>query len=140
MKKLFAVLCLFFLGLVMGSAQDANALLGLYLTEGGKAKVRIDKEGDKYVGTLVWTARANVKDSKNPDEAERSKPIVGKRILRGFVYSGKNVWEKGTIYDPESGKTYSCKITRQDDGSLKVRGFIGVSLLGRTSVWTKASN
>lgn len=120
-------------------AQDANSILGTYLTEGGKAKVKIEKEGNKYVGTLIWTARSGVLDSKNPNKAEQAKPIVGKQILKNFSYSKKNVWEEGTIYDPESGKTYSCKITRQDDGSLKVRGFIGVSLLGRTSVWTRSN-
>ena len=47
-------------------------------------------------------------------------------------------WEDGDIYDPKSGKTYSCVIKMQKDGSLHVRGFIGISLLGRTTLWTKA--
>lgn len=126
--------------MLTASAQDANSLLGTYLSEGGRGKVKITKEGDKFVGTLVWTIEEGMLDSKNPDKTQQSKPLKGKKILTGFVYAGKNVWEDGSIYDPKSGKTYSCKITRQSDGSLKVRGFVGVSLLGRTTVWTPVKN
>ncbi|MCI7309890.1 MAG: DUF2147 domain-containing protein [Prevotella sp.] len=123
---------------IKASAQDANSILGTYLTENGRGKVKIAKEGNQYTGTLIWTARNGATDSKNPNKAEQSKPLVGKKILTGLVYDNKKTWEKGSIYDPESGNTYSCKITRQSDGSLKVRGFLGVSLLGRTSIWTKS--
>ncbi len=76
-------------------------------------------------------------DRENPDPALRSRPVIGLRIFEGFTYDGDGRWKNGTIYDPASGKTYSCKIRLQDDGSLKVRGFIGISLLGRTEIWTR---
>ncbi|MDY5857756.1 MAG: DUF2147 domain-containing protein [Porphyromonas sp.] len=135
MKRLMYALVLMLGVFLNASAQDANSILGLYLVEGGRGKVQISREGDKYVGTLVWTIENGALDTKNPDKAEHKKPLKGKKILQNFVYTGKGVWEQGTIYDPDSGKTYSCKITRQKDGSLKVRGFIGVSLLGRNSIW-----
>ncbi|MFZ5907440.1 MAG: DUF2147 domain-containing protein [Nitrospirota bacterium] len=50
--------------------------------------------------------------------------------------SGEDQWEGGKIYDPQNGKTYSCKI-KLEGQKLRVRGFIGFSLLGRTAVWTR---
>ena len=47
------------------------------------------------------------------------------------------MWHKGTIYDPKNGKTYDCKVTREENGNLNVRGYIGISLIGRTSYWRK---
>ena len=76
-------------------------------------------------------------DTNNPDEAKRGQPIIGLNLVNGFVYKGKGKWADGTIYDPDNGKTYSCKMTLKDANTLKVRGFIGVSLIGRTQVWTR---
>ena len=63
--------------------------------------------------------------------------LAGKEILKNFEFNGKDLWHNGTIYDPKNGKTYSCKISRDEKGNLNVRGFIGVSLLGRTAFWVK---
>ncbi len=59
------------------------------------------------------------------------------QLMTDFTLAGKDIWEGGKIYDPESGKTYKCKLTLIDPNRLEVRGFIGFSLLGRTEVWTK---
>ena len=75
-------------------------------------------------------------DRENPDPSLRARPIQNLVILWGFKYSGDNVWEDGRIYDPKEGKTYKCKMTLDGD-RLKIRGFIGVSLIGRTNVWTR---
>ena len=58
-------------------------------------------------------------------------------MLKDFVFDGSDMWHKGTIYDPKNGKTYDCKITRDEKGNLNVRGFIGISLIGRTGYWLK---
>jgi uncharacterized protein (DUF2147 family) len=63
-------------------------------------------------------------------------PIEGMVIVEGLKLNGKT-WEEGTILDPKSGKTYSCYITFDDDNTLKVRGYIGFSLLGRTQKWIR---
>ena len=70
-------------------------------------------------------------------KAEAEKKLVGKVILRDLQHDEGADYKGGKIYDPESGKTYSCKATRQADGNLKVRGFIGASLFGRTTLWTR---
>ena len=63
-------------------------------------------------------------------------PIEGMTIVEGLELNGKT-WEDGTILDPKSGKIYSCYITLEDNNTLKVRGYIGFSLLGRTQKWIR---
>lgn len=75
-------------------------------------------------------------DKKNPDVAKQQAPIIGLSNLLGFTYKGNGAYENGTIYDPANGKTYQCEIKLEGD-ILKVRGFIGFSLLGRTEIWTR---
>ena len=76
-------------------------------------------------------------DENNPDEAKRNTPLIGLVLLRGLEKDGDKEYDGGKIYDPKNGKTYSCKITYKGN-TLDLRGFVGVSLLGRTSTWTIA--
>ncbi|HOZ47554.1 MAG TPA: DUF2147 domain-containing protein [Candidatus Hydrogenedentes bacterium] len=130
------------------AADEADAILGKWITEDGKSYVEISKVNGKYNGKIVWLkdevyeegdeeAGKPVHDRENPDQALRNRPILGLQMLDGFEYAGKNTWKKGTIYDPENGKTYKCKMTLQDPKTLDVRGFIGVSMIGRTTVWVR---
>ena len=64
-------------------------------------------------------------------------PLLGYKILKDFEYSGKKTWENGTIYDPENGSTYSCTIKLTDKNTIDVRGYIGVSMIGRTDTWKR---
>ncbi|MCX7633446.1 MAG: DUF2147 domain-containing protein [Turneriella sp.] len=67
-----------------------------------------------------------------------NKPVVGMTILRGLRKDGDE-WTGGTILDPNNGKTYKCKIKADKNGkTLKVRGYIGFSLIGRTQIWRRA--
>ena len=125
-----------------GSAQNKDAILGKWVNSTGEAHLEITKRSDKFFGKIVWLKdpkdeKGNVKtDYKNPTASLRSKPIVGLEILKNFVYEdGK--WTDGNIYDPKSGKLYSCNMTLKDNGDLSMRGYIGVSLLGRTEVWKR---
>lgn len=78
-------------------------------------------------------------DKHNPNPALRNRPTLGLEILKDFSFDGKDEWKDGTIYDPKSGKTYSCYIRMENKNKLKIRGFIGVSMLGRTTYWTRSS-
>ena len=72
-------------------------------------------------------------DAKNPDEALRARPLIGIDLLQEYTFKdGK--WQ-GRIYDPESGKTYKSQMHVDADGTLKMRGYIGVPMLGRTAVF-----
>ncbi len=125
-------------------AQSADAVIGTWLTGSKKGHVEIFKQGSKYFGKIVWLKEPNdpatnkpKTDNKNPDTAKRKQPLVGLVNLKGFTYEGDNTWEDGTIYDPENGKEYSCKMTLRGNGTLDVRGYVGVSLLGRTDTWQR---
>lgn len=140
LKTLFFLV---FLNFSAYSQDSSDEIVGIWEPSSGKARVKIDKIEDKYYGRIVWLREPNdengnpKKDKNNPDETLRVKPLLGYRMLREFTYSGDKVWENGTIYDPESGSTYSCTITMTDDNTLEVRGYIGVSLFGRTDVWKR---
>lgn len=123
-------------------AQKKDDILGKWLSPSGDGQIEIYKNGDKFHGKLVWIksvingSSKPITDVKNPKEELRSRPILGLEILKDFVFNdGK--WEDGTIYDPKSGKTYSCKLTLKDNNSLNIRGFIGVSLIGRTEIFKR---
>ena len=71
-------------------------------------------------------------DRKNPDPALRSRAVAGIQMMEDFTYSGALVGG-GRIYDPESGKTYKCKMwLTGTNRSSKVHGYVGFSLIGRT--------
>ncbi|MDJ1468744.1 DUF2147 domain-containing protein [Cytophagaceae bacterium DM2B3-1] len=142
MKKSLVLTFAFILTSVLCYAQKGpDAVVGTWFT--GKGRVQIYKQGDKYYGKIVWLAEPNDKegkpkaDKKNPDEKKRTQPILGLVNLRDFTYDEDNVWEDGRIYNPEEGKDYSCKMTLKDPDTLEVRGFVGISLIGKTVVWKR---
>ncbi|MBA4239642.1 MAG: DUF2147 domain-containing protein [Sphingobacteriaceae bacterium] len=118
-------------------AQSGDLLIGTYMTDKNEGMVEITKRDNKYFGKLIWTKTPGKLDSNNPDDKQKTEKLAGKEILKDFAFDGKDLWHNGTIYDPKNGKTYSCKITRDEKGNLNVRGYIGVSMLGRTTFWVK---
>jgi uncharacterized protein (DUF2147 family) len=121
---------------LLGQEVSKDAILGEWLAESKDGRVQVYKQGEKYFGKIVWGKDGARKDVKNPDEKLRSQNIIGAVILKGFSFTD-NAWEDGTIYDPNNGKTYSCTMKMKDANTLSIRGFIGISLLGRTTVWTR---
>lgn len=125
-------------------ASDPGALLGYWKTGDGKAIIQIYQKESKYFGKIVWLAEPKdpetgqpKKDTKNEKEALRGRPLLGMENLTNFEYVEKGLWEKGEIYDPKSGETYSCTIKLADPNTLEVRGYVGISLFGRTDTWKR---
>ncbi|MBM3396589.1 MAG: DUF2147 domain-containing protein [Betaproteobacteria bacterium] len=66
----------------------------------------------------------------------KNKPVLGMRIMWGMKRKNDTKFDGGTILDPNNGKTYRCKLTLHEQGrKLEVRGYIGVSLIGRSQIW-----
>ncbi len=120
-------------------------------TISGKWKTIDDETGEEKSIVQIWKAKDglfygkimklfdeskkdNVCDKCDEDDPRYNKKIVGLKIIMEMKKSGTNEWTGGTILDPNNGKVYKCKISRDGD-NLLLRGFIGFSLLGRTQTW-----
>ncbi len=149
MKKLlissFSAIFLMLLGSSFAPiVENPDAIVGVWKTGEGNAMVRIYKNGDKYQGKVVWLKEPNdpetgkpKQDKNHPDEATKTRPVLGMINIWGFSFKENNLWDDGNIYDPKNGSTYSCTIKMINPNSLEVRGYIGVSIIGRTDNWTR---
>lgn len=122
-------------------AQSADAILGTWYNTEKSAKIEIMKNGDEYLGKIIALTREDqgegpFLDVENSDPELRKRPLMGLSILKGLKYK-KEAWEDGEIYDPESGKTYSCEVKLKNNSVLEVKGYIGFSWVGRTVEWTR---
>ncbi|MGN8071844.1 DUF2147 domain-containing protein [Mucilaginibacter sp. SG564] len=144
-KKHFARFVLILLAVVsvnLAAKAQTDKIEGVWYNDIKSAKIQISKGTDgKFNGKIIWLKEPlkNGKpktDEENKDEKLRSRPIIGLHILEGFVPDGDDKYTDGKIYDPKNGKTYSCNITYKGK-TLSIRGYIGVSLFGRTTVWER---
>lgn len=123
---------------------DNHDIHGLWL-ESKKQKVAVwieDCDG-RLCGRIYWlkkplTADGLAKrDPRNPNAALRDRPLCGLMTLNGFRRVSKDTWSNGQIYNPEDGRTFNSTIKLADDGSLKIRGYVGISLFGKTLTWLR---
>ena len=127
------------------SQTKADDIIGVWLTSGKEpAKIQIYKSDGKFYGKIIWLKNPieNGKqkvDANNPDEAKRNNPIIGLVLLTGFKFDGDEEWNGGDIYDPESGRIYRSYMYLKNKNTLKVRGYVGISLFGRTESWTRGN-
>ena len=129
---------------IMAQKFKAEDILGLWFNEEKDAKIEVYQENGKYYGKIVWLEEPNEPDTglpklddENPDEELQKRPVMGLLLVTDFDYEGDGLWENGDIYDPKSGNTYSCYMKLQSKEKLKVRGYIGLSIIGKTTYWTR---
>ena len=122
----------------------ASTPLGRWHAEGGAAEVEIHRCGRRLCGTVVELRSpfdetgCALRDRYNPDPALRDRPVLGMEILRDLApEAGGAQWSGGTIYDPGSGRSYSCQLGLDEDDRLQLRGYLGVPLIGRTTTWLR---
>lgn len=134
-----AVAALMFL--MVPSMAKADAFGGLWLTENGKAVVELAPCPEQSIcGSIYWLREdAKQYDYMNPDPAQRQRPICGLKFLGGFRADGLASWEGGSIYKIDDGDTYHAEMSINDDGTLHLRGHIGVSFIGKSQTWTRVN-
>lgn len=119
-------------------AADQDDVVGFWLSESKKGVIEISRNGDEYEGKIVWIKDIYEKkveqqlDSNNPNDLLKKRALLGLQNLKGFKFK-QSKWQGGTVYDPQKGKTYSSYLYMSDINTLKLRGFVGVALFGRTS-------
>lgn len=120
----------------------AQSILGEWETFDDKTKekkglVLIYKEGNTYSGKIVETYTGENNEVCEKCKGEKAnKPIIGLKIIQDLIEED-DTFQQGTILDPENGEEYKCYLELVSENKLKVRGYIGVSLFGRTQYWIR---
>lgn len=130
--------------IVAGSAgAQGQSPVGVWLHANKRIQVEIAPCGDKLCGKMIWFRWPNdaaglpLVDVRNSNPALRSRPLLGLMILQGLRRAGGNTWDGGKIYNPDDGVDYNSIMTIHADGTLHVRAYVLVPLLGKTLIWTR---
>jgi len=140
--QLLVLLAALVAGVERCAATEPDDATGLWRTAEGKAVMEIYRCGEVLCGRILWLKEPTkdgrpVEDRENPVDSLRSRPVLGLRVMEGFAYDGEREWTGGSIYDPESGDTYSAKMILQDEQTLELRGYVIIPLFGRSEIWTR---
>ncbi len=130
------------------TAAHAETPEGRWYAEGGAAQIEIARCGEALCGTVIWLRSpfdengCPLTDAQNPDAALRGREIVGLRVLSDLRpdRGGSGGWTGGLIYDPTSGRTYRCNLALDGPDRARLRGYIGITLLGRTTTWLRVGS
>jgi uncharacterized protein (DUF2147 family) len=145
-KKKNMALMVFFLAATIcaqNGTPTCSDVCGVWLSEDNKGRIEMVMTDSVYKGALVQLAKPIDKNGKprldihNPDSSLRSRPLLGITIISGLRCCGTGKFSGGNIYDPEFGKNYSCRLNLMTKDSLELRGFVGVSLFGKSTWWTR---
>ncbi len=139
----FVLLTIMFWPLSAMAEIAIESVEGVWLSADGTGWIKIELGANGPIGSIAGAPadsgdrQPSDQDVLNPDPALRNRLLLGLTIMDGFTYAGGGKWKSGRIYDPNNGKTYKCKLTLVDENTLELRGYIGISLLGRTETWTR---
>lgn len=136
------------LGFSSVAAMAQMSPVGLWKTISDKdgtvqSEVRIIEKDGVVSAKIEKIFRATFKADDKCTECKddrKDQLVIGLEIMRGLKKTdGKDVWEGGTIVDPDSGTVYKAKVTPIDGGKkLEMRGFVGAPMFGRTQTWVRA--
>ena len=121
---------------------NPDAILGVWANSSNKGHIEIYKHQGKYYGRIIWlqnpvdhTGKPKV-DKANQREEAKERPILGLVTLRDFCYD-EDQWKDGKVYNPGDGKEYNAYMKMKDYKTLMLRGYVGISLFGKTEVFTR---
>ncbi|WP_111745894.1 DUF2147 domain-containing protein [Salinisphaera orenii] len=121
--------------LALASGLGPDAITGVWQTE-SKGYVQIYKRDSDYVGRAVGDAEGKPRyDKNNPDKSKRGRPLLGVRLIRHLKHDSGSNYHDGEVYDPDNGKTYSLAGELVNRDTLHLRGYVGISLFGKTQTW-----
>ena len=132
-----------------GGLDEADRIVGVYYVveeeSGEESKIKIARDEDgTYYAQVVWMKNPNMPDGSpkldfnNPDPALRTVHADRIKIMTDLQYNAKKQeWEHGKVYNPVNGKFYKSYMAFVGKDRLKVRGYLGFSMLGRTLYWDK---
>ena len=143
--------CLFFSAYLLivslsVSAQAIDPALGVWKTIDEKTNqpsslIRLEERNGELIGTVIelipTPGETPITHCRLCKGERKDKPIVGMVIMNGLKKEKTGHWSGGEILDPEEGDIYKVKIATEDGKTLRVRGYIGISLIGRTQVWVR---
>jgi uncharacterized protein (DUF2147 family) len=128
------------------ASEDSRQIRGLWVdhreVDQRKVAVWIEDCDDLLCGRIYWLNKPlsaggqPKRDRLNPDAALRDRPLCGLTVLTGFRQVEEGTWS-GRIYNPNDGRTYSSTMRLEPDGSLGIRGYVGLTLFGKTVVWVR---
>ena len=124
------------------NAQEVYDPEGLWLTENKRSVIEVEKCGAELCGKIHWIIEGGMQvDSKNPDEKLRGKKMCGLRIMSNLKQSAQNgnYWLDGKIYKADDGDVYDAKIQMTTANTMTLRGYRGISLLGKSQIWERVS-
>lgn len=131
------------LALVISFTASSQTIFGKWKTfdeETGNEKsiVEIFEQDGKAYAKILELLEEGKEDNlcENCNGAKKDQPIKGMEIINGLTKDGDE-WNDAKILDPKTGKEYKCYIILEDANKLKVRGYLGFSLIGRTQYWTR---
>ena len=139
-------LSIFCLLITIFCQSQSDEILGIWLEEEKQSKIEIYKEDNRFFGEIIWLKEpldenGNEKlDKENPNPSLRKNTINGLKIMKNLKYVKEGEWSNGEIYDARSGKTYSLEVYMKDPNKLDLRGYLGFTLFGKTTSWTRVTN
>lgn len=143
LRRTSLLLCGVVGGLCFSNVSYAESIEGLWLTENERAAIRLYVcEGDHICGDIEWIIDGGMQfDENNEEPSKRSTPLCGMQIMHSFVkdLDQDKRWEDGQIYKADDGDFYDAYMIEKPDNKLKLRGYAGISLFGKTQMWTRVS-
>lgn len=141
MRNRYRLICLGALCLALTARADMQDIEGRWLTQDGDGWIRLQVKDGTLQGLIAGAPPGSPSerkfDDRNPEPLLRSRLLKGLVIMTGFEYAGDGRWKNGDVYDPDTGNTYRCTVTLLDANTVKIKGYIGIPLFGRSAKWTR---